>query len=138
MSVDHKQIGEVADRTGLSLRTIRYYEEQGLVRPSARTSGGFRLYTETDIARLMLVNSMKPLDFTLDEMRDILGVMDDLDSADTPAQYRSELIERLAAYESLAQQRRATLRHQLEMADGFAGDLQRELRRQRRGVSVTS
>lgn len=48
------QIGEVADRTGLSLRTLRYYEEVGQVRPSTRTSGGFRLYSETDVARLLL------------------------------------------------------------------------------------
>ena len=43
------QIGEVAARTELSLRTIRHYEETGLVIPSARSQGGFRLYTETDV-----------------------------------------------------------------------------------------
>ncbi|CAM5727047.1 hypothetical protein SBADM41S_09163 [Streptomyces badius] len=45
------QIGEVAARTELSLRTIRHYEETGLVVPSARSRGGFRLYTEYDVAR---------------------------------------------------------------------------------------
>src|SRR5690348_10590123 len=44
------QIGEVADRIGLSLRTIRYYEEVGLITPSARSPGGFRLYTEDDVS----------------------------------------------------------------------------------------
>ncbi|MEV6934127.1 MerR family DNA-binding transcriptional regulator, partial [Streptomyces sp. NPDC051132] len=43
MSSEHMQIGEVAARTELSLRTIRHYEETGLVIPSARSQGGFRL-----------------------------------------------------------------------------------------------
>lgn len=63
MAHHHRQIGEVAERTGLSLRTIRYYEEVGLITPSARSQGGFRLYTEEDIARLGVVKAMKPLDF---------------------------------------------------------------------------
>ncbi len=61
------QIGEVAELVGLSLRTIRHYEEVDLVPPSGRSSGGFRLYTDADIARLRLVKHMKPLDFTLEE-----------------------------------------------------------------------
>jgi DNA-binding transcriptional MerR regulator len=44
------QIGEVARRTRLSIRTIRHWEEMGLVTPSARSSGGFRLYSEEDVA----------------------------------------------------------------------------------------
>lgn len=56
----HMQIGEVSERTELSLRTIRYYEEVELVVPTARSTGGFRLYTEADIARLTLVKRMKP------------------------------------------------------------------------------
>ncbi len=46
------RIGEVADRVGLSLRTIRHYDEIGLVVPSDRSAGGFRLYTEADVVRL--------------------------------------------------------------------------------------
>ena len=70
------QIGEVAARTELSLRTIRHYEETGLVIPSARSQGGFRLYTETDVARLMVIRRMKPLGFTLEQMRDLLDATD--------------------------------------------------------------
>ena len=66
------QIGEVAERTGLSMRTMRHYEEDGLVAPSARSDGGFRLYTEDDIARLHAIRRMKPLGFTLEEMRELL------------------------------------------------------------------
>ena len=46
------QIGTVAERVGLSLRTIRHYEEVGLVVPSGRSAGGFRLYTDGDVERL--------------------------------------------------------------------------------------
>lgn len=76
------QIGEVAARTELSLRTIRHYEETGLVAPSARSQGGFRLYTETDVARLMVIRRMKPLGFTLDQMRELLDATDRLDGDD--------------------------------------------------------
>ena len=64
------QIGEVAERVGLSLRTVRYYEEKGLISPERRTDGGFRLYTDENIARLLLIMQMKPLGFSLDEMRE--------------------------------------------------------------------
>ena len=49
------QIGQVAERTGLSLRTIRFYEENGLVVPTARSEGGFRLYSDDDVARLEVI-----------------------------------------------------------------------------------
>lgn len=82
-------IGEVAERVGLSLRTIRYYEEIGLISPSARSQGGFRLYLEADVARLQLVKDMKPLGFSLDEMRDLLGVLDKLDDTGPTTTSRS-------------------------------------------------
>jgi MerR family copper efflux transcriptional regulator len=120
---EHVQIGDVAERTGLSLRTIRWYEEVGLVPPSARTSGGFRLYTDADIERLELVKRMKPLDFTLEEMRDLLTTVDQLDDPKTPAAERSALRERLVMYRELADQRVATLRTQLANAELFAHSL---------------
>jgi len=76
----HLQIGAVAERTELSIRTIRHYDEVGLVTPSARTGGGFRLYTEDDVDRLHTIRRMKPLGFTLEEMRrllDSLSVLSD-------------------------------------------------------------
>ena len=71
-------IGEVAERTGLSHRTIRYYEEMGLVEPAARTEGGFRLYDEAGIERLLLIMPMKPLGFSIEQIRDLLGAFDTL------------------------------------------------------------
>ena len=68
------QIGQVAARTELSITTVRHYDEVGLVTPSARSTGGFRLYTEADVERLLVIRRMKPLGFTLAEMRDLLDV----------------------------------------------------------------
>jgi DNA-binding transcriptional MerR regulator len=46
------QIGEIAERTGLTQRTLRFYEERGLLQPATRLEGGFRLYTEDDLRRV--------------------------------------------------------------------------------------
>ncbi|MFG3258624.1 MerR family transcriptional regulator [Streptomyces sp. NPDC048172] len=124
MSSEHMQIGEVAARTELSLRTIRHYEETGLVRPSARSQGGFRLYTESDVARLMVIRRMKPLGFTLDEMRDLLEATDRLDSGEELSDAeRTALLERIRGFEEAAQRRVADLRTQLARAEEFAATL---------------
>lgn len=126
MSGGHMQIGEVAARTELSLRTIRHYEETGLVIPSARSQGGFRLYTEADVARLMVIRRMKPLGFTLDEMRDLLAVTDRLDAADGPTGAEHEqLLARVREFERATLDRIADLRTQLARAEEFAGTLAR-------------
>ncbi|WP_406130604.1 MerR family transcriptional regulator [Streptomyces sp. NBC_00989] len=130
MSSEHMQIGEVAARTELSLRTIRHYEETGLVTPSARSQGGFRLYTESDVARLMVIRRMKPLGFTLDEMRDLLEATDRLDSdEELPTTEHEELLERVRGFERAAQQRVADLRTQLARAEEFAITLAERLKR---------
>jgi MerR family transcriptional regulator, copper efflux regulator len=124
------QIGEVAARTELSLRTIRHYEDSGLVVPSARSQGGFRLYTEADVARLMVIRRMKPLGFSLDEMRDLLAATDRLDSgAALPAGERAALLERVRGFEEAAARRVADLRTQLARAEEFAGTLRDRLSR---------
>ncbi|WP_327714812.1 MerR family transcriptional regulator [Streptomyces sp. NBC_00490] len=124
MSSEHMQIGEVAARTELSLRTIRHYEDTGLVIPSARSQGGFRLYTESDVARLMVIRRMKPLGFTLDEMRALLDATDRLDSAEEPPPgEREELLERIHGFEQATQLRVADLRTQLARAEEFAATL---------------
>ncbi|MFC7430453.1 MULTISPECIES: MerR family transcriptional regulator [unclassified Agrococcus] len=69
-------IGELADRTGLSLRTLRHWDEVGLVPPSGRSEGGFRLYSPTDEQRVILIRRMKPLGFSLEEMAELLRAMD--------------------------------------------------------------
>ena len=73
---NHFQIGEVAESVGLSLRTIRYYEEIGLVTPSGRTEGGFRLYTDADVERLRLVKTLKPVGMSLDTLGELVECVD--------------------------------------------------------------
>ncbi|MEV2215394.1 MerR family transcriptional regulator [Streptomyces sp. NPDC050997] len=122
------QIGEVASRTELSLRTIRHYEETGLVIPSARSQGGFRLYTEADVARLMVIRRMKPLGFTLDQMRDLLDATDRLDATDlAEGAERQELISRVREYEQAAVEKIDELRVQLARAEDFAATLRTRL-----------
>lgn len=124
------QIGEVAARTELSLRTIRHYEETGLVVPSARSRGGFRLYTEADVARLMVIRRMKPLGFSLDEMRDLLDATDRLDSgAELSAEEREALLERVRGYAQGAAEQVEKLRVQLARAEEFAATLRERLTR---------
>ncbi|MFD6191402.1 MULTISPECIES: MerR family transcriptional regulator [unclassified Streptomyces] len=120
----HMQIGEVAARTELSLRTIRHYEETGLVIPSARSQGGFRLYTETDVARLMVIRRMKPLGFTLEQMRDLLDATDRLDGdAPLDTAERDALLERVRTYQQAAAEQVEKLRTQLSRAEDFATTL---------------
>ncbi|MHA6798911.1 MerR family transcriptional regulator [Bounagaea algeriensis] len=114
----HVQIGEVAERTALSLRTIRYYEEVGLVVPSTRSQGGFRLYSESDIARLELIKQMKPLGLQLEEMRELLAI---LDSADGDEQAQRQ--RRLQEFQDRADQQCRNLREQLRIAEEFAAAL---------------
>jgi MerR family transcriptional regulator, copper efflux regulator len=123
---EHMQIGEVAERVKLSLRTIRHYEEVGLVPPSARSKGGFRLYTEADVQRLLLIRRMKPLGFTLEEMADVLSLLDSL-AADTSPDDRDALLDRLTMYREAAGQRIDALREQLDVAVNFADKLQEHL-----------
>ncbi|MEV6938959.1 MerR family transcriptional regulator, partial [Streptomyces sp. NPDC051132] len=111
-------------RTELSLRTIRHYEETGLVIPSARSQGGFRLYTEADVARLMIIRRMKPLGFALDEMRALLEATDRLDSGEElPAGEREALLARIRGFEQAARRRVEDLRTQLARAEEFATTL---------------
>ncbi|URN18266.1 MULTISPECIES: MerR family transcriptional regulator [Streptomyces] len=128
MGGKHLQIGEVAARTGLSLRTIRHYEETGLVAPSARSRGGFRLYTEQDVVRLMVVRRVKPLGFTLDRMRDLLDAVDRLDAGEElGTDEREALLQRVREYERSAAEQVRKLRVQLARAEGFAATLRARL-----------
>ncbi|MDP9021808.1 MAG: MerR family transcriptional regulator, partial [Actinomycetota bacterium] len=113
-------------RVGLSLRTVRYYEEVGLIEPSDRTAGGFRLYTDDDISRLELIKRMKPLGFTLDEMRDLLEVRRRLWFDDLDADERAQATDRLAMYADAASAKCEELRGKLQAAEAFVESLRSE------------
>lgn len=111
-------IGEVAARTELSLRSLRHWDEVGLLRPSGRTDGGFRLYTEADVDKILLIRRMKPLGFTLDEMSAAMRDIETLQQPDTnedTAQARGRLARLLGE----ATERREKLARHLDMADEF-------------------
>ena len=151
---DTMHIGELADRAGMSLRTIRHYDEVGLLTPSGRSEGGFRLYTDADFSRLMVIRRMKPLGFSLDEMAELLRVVDALDGGAGDAAGSSDAAgagdeagpagearstdegdgrvqatrASLAAFVDETVERRAKLERQLAMADEFLELLRARLR----------
>lgn len=114
-------IGELAERTGMSLRSIRHYDEVGLLVPSGRTAGGFRVYTAGDLERLLVIRRMKPLGFTLEEMAGLLRVVDGLTAGD-PAE-AADLAARLDAFLEDATARHAKLLERAAMAEEFIGTL---------------
>jgi DNA-binding transcriptional MerR regulator len=68
----YARIEQVAARTGLTKRTLRYYEEIGLLAPPTRTEGGYRLYSEADVAQLERIKRLRDLlGFSLAEIREI-------------------------------------------------------------------
>lgn len=66
------KVGELAKRTGLSVRTLHYYDEIGLLPPSRHTDSRHRLYGVPELVRLQQIKSMRQLGFTLDEIGDLL------------------------------------------------------------------
>ncbi len=125
------QIGEVAERAGLSLRTVRYYEEMELVAPVGRTEGGFRLYTEEHVDRLAFIKDMKPLGFTVQETRELLEAHDVLRDPEADDTEREEAEKRVTAFAAAAAKRCDELRDQLAKAEAFVKQLRRQNRRAR-------
>lgn len=119
------QIGEVAARTELSLRSLRHWEEVGLLRPSGRSEGGFRLYTEEDVQRILVIRRMKPLGFSLEEMSAAMRDIELLRDPDGVGQEAARA--RLRDLHDEAQVRRDKLERQLAMAAEFIAQLEGEL-----------
>ena len=114
------QIGEVAAATELSIRTIRHYDELGLVTPSARSTGGFRLYTVRDVERLLVIRRMKPLGFTLAEMKDLLEAVAVLEEAASAPADRIDAIAKVREFQAKTDESAHRLRRHLSYADEFA------------------
>ena len=108
---------------GLLVTKLVDVGESGPGRSGARAA--FRLYIEPDLDRLAVVKRMKPLVFTLDEMRDLLTVLDALDT--TTGADRAALLDRLAMFHTAATTRVTAPRDRLAMAEGFADTLRAEL-----------
>ncbi|MBI3098283.1 MAG: MerR family transcriptional regulator [Planctomycetes bacterium] len=66
------RVGDLAQMTGKTVRTLHFYEELGLLEPKARTKGGFRLYDEEDVQRVTSIDRLHELGFSLGEIQDIV------------------------------------------------------------------
>jgi len=71
------QIGEAARRAGLTVKTVRYYANIGMVTPRQDPVTGYRMYEESDVAKLQFVGKARRFDFSVDECRELLGLYED-------------------------------------------------------------
>lgn len=127
---DLLQIGEVADRVGLSLRTVRYYEELGLLSPTGRTQGGFRLYSDEDVERLRVLKGMKPLGLSLEEVRELMELFDrTADIEELGPDDLDGVVEGLDRYARLGDERVEKLEQHLAEARRLRAHIRAELRR---------
>jgi Cu(I)-responsive transcriptional regulator len=88
-------IGEAAEKSGLPAKTIRYYEDIGLVTPSGRRANGYRDYDQQDLALLKFVQRSRSLGFTVEECRELLDLYRDRSraSADVKAIAKSRIAD---------------------------------------------
>ena len=82
-------VGEVAKKMGVTVRTLQYYDKEGLLSPSAESEGGRRLYTDKDLITLHQIISLKSLGFSLDDIKERLI------SLETPADVANALTEKI-------------------------------------------
>ena len=77
MSENKYKIGQLAEAAGLTIRTIRYYDEMGLLKSSERTSGGQRIYSDADLVYIKRIMELKNLSFSLEEIKRIILLSDE-------------------------------------------------------------
>ncbi len=99
-------IGEAAALSGLPAKTIRYYEEAGLVTPAARGGNGYRRYSEKDVHRLRFLQRARSLGFSIQECRQLLSLYEDKDRASADVkeiarQHLQDIERKIAELESL-------------------------------------
>lgn len=111
-------IGEVAERSGLPPKTIRYYEDIGLVRPQ-RSGNGYRAFRETDLHKLAFLGRARALGFSIEDCRTLLGLYED--ESRESAQVKTVAEEHLSAIDAKIaqlQSMRATLSHLVRSCHG--------------------
>jgi len=89
-----KQIGGVARELGVNPKTIRYYEEIGLIPPAQRTETGYRIYSQSDMDRIAFILRARELDFSLDDIGEILALRE---KGEAPCLYVTELVAKQLA-----------------------------------------
>jgi len=81
---DFLTTGELAERSGINVRTIKFWEEKGLIAPHRRTEGGFRLYRPGDVVKISFIRDLQAFNYTLAEIGNILRLAGpDLGATDT-------------------------------------------------------
>lgn len=85
------QINELSKHANVSPKTIRYYEDVGLLASPARASNNYRLYDERDVERLRFIRSARSLDFSIEEIAQVLST---LDRHETPCNHVVELLRK--------------------------------------------
>jgi DNA-binding transcriptional MerR regulator len=85
------RIGILASQTGTTVPTIRYYEQIGLLRPAARQSGGQRTYDQEDARRLAFIRRCREFDFSIDDVRSLLSMIQNGRSSCTEARDLAQL-----------------------------------------------
>lgn len=96
-------VGEVAKKMGVTVRTLQYYDKEGLLSPSAESEGGRRLYTDKDLVMLHQIISLKSLGFSLDDIKKRLI------SLETPADVANALTEQADDIRQKIEQLQASL-----------------------------
>jgi MerR family copper efflux transcriptional regulator len=115
-------IGQVAERAGVGIETVRFYEREGLLhRPARSPSSGYRLYEDDVITRLQFIQRAKELGFTLNEVKELLslGVDPDTSCEDVRARAEAKVADIEGKIETLQRMRKALRR--LTEACGKAG-----------------
>lgn len=107
-------IEQVAAQTGLTKRTLRYYEEVGLLPPTGRTEGNYRRYSQEDVQRLERIKNLRNLlGFSLADIREILGAEDERQQIKEAYRQETEASSKIAQLDHADE----TIRHQLELIE---------------------
>jgi len=125
------QIGEVADRTGVTQRTLRFYEERGLLKPPTRMDGGFRLYSEDDVGRVEQIKRMQSLlGLTLAEIKEMVEaeeVREELNATFRPDRPLDERIKRVGRRVEVTQRQFNIISTKLTAMEEMRKDLKQKL-----------
>ena len=96
--------GEFARKANVTLRTVRYYDQQGILKPSRVAENGYRLYTDADFAKLQKILSLKYLGFSLDEIMTMTINDDDMDSIKESIHLQLNLVQKKMEHLKMVEQ----------------------------------
>ena len=122
MSVKTYKIGQLAELTGLTQRTIRYYDELGLLKTSSRTQGGQRIYSDSDLLYIKRIMELKSLSFSLEEIKTIIFLGGDDESGE---KRRAVLLENYRRKKEEAEKRKAAIEKEIGELDWHIMQLER-------------